>query len=114
MYDETKKRITMIEQNDLIEAIEECERGPCSFQNCGRLANLYIVYDHLFSEAQPRPKTFAESTIGYEGESDFSNAIKGKKALEMWSIMDELMQTIQTIQPRLYDGVMRKISEKGT
>ena len=111
MYDEAKKRLIMIRQDDLIQAIEECEQGACSFQNCDRLASLYIVYDHLFPTAEPRRKTFAETIIQKEGDTDFLRAIKGKSADQVWSLMDELMTTLQTLQPRLYEGVMRKLNE---
>ena len=49
--------------------------------------------------------------IGHIGESDFLRKIEGKDAEEMWLLMDELMETLRVVNPRLYNGVMRKVSE---
>lgn len=47
--------------------------------------------------------------IGHIGESDFLGKIEGKDTERMWLLMDELMETLQVVNPRLYNGVMRKI-----
>lgn len=41
--------------------------------------------------------------------SEFLQSINGKKAVDVWKIMSELMESVKLIQPRLYDAVMRKI-----
>ena len=42
--------------------------------------------------------------------SEFFQAISGRKSAEMWAVMGELMDTLQAINPRLYNSVMRKIN----
>ena len=42
--------------------------------------------------------------------SEFFQAISGRKSAEMWAVMGELMDTLQTINPRLYSAVLRKIN----
>ncbi len=49
--------------------------------------------------------------IDYPGESEFARAIDGRKQEEVWPIIDELMDTINVLQPRLYDAVMRKLQD---
>lgn len=41
---------------------------------------------------------------------DFCRAIDGRPAADIWPVMDELMSTLRIVQPRLYDGVMRKLA----
>ena len=42
--------------------------------------------------------------------SEFFQAISGRKSAEMWAVMGELMDTLQAINPRLYNSVLRKIN----
>ena len=42
--------------------------------------------------------------------SEFFQAISGRKSADMWSVMGELMDTLQAINPRLYNSVLRKIN----
>ena len=42
--------------------------------------------------------------------SKFFQAISGRKSADMWAVMGELMDTLQAINPRLYNSVLRKIN----
>ena len=101
----------MISKRELQEAIESCECAPLSYQNCEKLATLYTIYDHLYTEQTPKIEKVEEDKISASGNSEFLKTINGLPSLSVWSIMDELMKTLQVIQPRLYDGVMKKISD---
>lgn len=101
----------MISKRELEEAIELCENAPMSYQNCEKLATLYTIYDHLYTERAPEIERVAEDKISASRNSEFLRMINGLPSLSVWSIMDELMKTLQVIQPRLYDGVMKKIQE---
>lgn len=108
----------MITEKDLQDAIAECqgERKP-NANTCIKLAAYFTIYDHLFpkqaelTEEIPQAifQTIDEDIIGDYGDSDFYRTIKGRKAAEVWEIMGELMDTLQVINPRLYDGVMRQL-----
>lgn len=108
----------MITEKDLQDAIAECqgERRP-NANTCIKLAAYFTIYDHLFpkkaelTEDAPQMifQTVEEDTIGDYGDSDFYRMIKGRKAADIWAVMDELMDTLQVINPRLYDGVMRQL-----
>ncbi len=101
----------MLSRRSLLEAIAECEEGNDSYQNCQKLATLYTLYDHLYGEAVPTKETVQETLIDDYGDSDFLKTVSGKKAETVWSIIDETMSTLQAIQPRLYDAVLRKLKE---
>lgn len=49
-------------------------------------------------------------TAPLDGNSEFLQAISGRKSAEMWAVMGELMDTLQAINPRLYNSVLRKIN----
>lgn len=111
----------MITENDLQEAIAECEgqRNPTA-NTCIKLAAFYTIREHLFGRKDdppvrhsysPAPKQIPQTVVAYEGNTEFSQAIAGRDPAEIWAIMDELMSTLQIVNPRLYAGVMRKIAE---
>lgn len=103
----------MFTKAELMDAINEIAEGRHSIQNCEKLAAIYTVLDHLYPDQELRyysdNGTKAETIVSYYGKSEFLNAISGKDAEEMWLLMDELMNTLSIINPRLYNGVMRKI-----
>ena len=101
----------MMTKQDLEEAIESCERAPMSYQNCEKLATFYAIYDHLYTELSPRIERVEETKIRVSGESDFFRMINGLESSKVWSVMEELMLTLQAVQPRLYHGVMQKIED---
>ena len=49
-------------------------------------------------------------TAPLDNNSEFFQAISGRKSAEMWAVMGELMDTLQAINPRLYNSVLRKIN----
>lgn len=109
----------MITQQDLQEAIAECrgQRNPTA-STCMKLAAYYTISDHMRREQQSQ----VEPTLGVSSPSSysFSSAPKhGSEFLEaagrldpdvVTEIMDELMETLRAIHPRLYDGVMAKLT----
>ena len=111
----------MITEQDLKEAIAECqgERNP-NANTCIKLAAYLTIYEHLYpKDAITHEETKAplktanidnkRDIVGDYGDNEFYNAIKGKNAADMWAVMNELMDTISVINPRLYDGVLHQI-----
>lgn len=110
----------MITKTDLQEAIAEClgKRNPDA-STCIKLAAYYTIMDNLYPSEEndaeiPRYSFAAEPVeeVMYEGNSEFSKAITGKKPSDMWALMDELMDALSVLNPRLYNSVMDKIKEK--
>ena len=102
----------MISERDLLDAISEVEDSPDNYGKCQKLATFYTLLNYLYPQddygvSQAAPIT--EATIGVYGGSEFLQAISGKRAEEIWAVMDELMLTLSVLNPRLYAGVMRKI-----
>lgn len=105
----------MITKRDLDEAILECEgkRNPDS-NTCVKLAAFYTIRNHMFptEEAVQPERGYSYSAGGdieYSSDSEFAQAIQGKTQEEVFSILDELMETVKVLNPRLYAGVMRRL-----
>ena len=43
------------------------------------------------------------------GDSDFLRAVSQKDPAHVWRVMDELMETLHIVEPRVYNSVMRKL-----
>lgn len=114
----------MITETDLKAAIAECQgkRNPDA-NTCIKLAAFYTIQREMFGEEKqaeptqsysyasaPENASAPESLIEYDGESEFAKSIDGRKQDEVLPILEELMQTLQVIQPRLYNAVMNKLS----
>lgn len=104
----------MITKEELEQAISECQgqKNPTA-QTCIKLAAYYTILDHTDKPPENIAYSFANKPpdiVNYEGESDFAQAIQGRNPNEVWALIDELVQTIQIVHPRLYDGFMRKLT----
>lgn len=115
----------MITERDLQEAIAECEgkRKPDA-STCLKLAAFYAIKDKLYPGEEKGPnepirtyqgaymddrETQTENLISYESGSEFSRLINGRNASEIWPIIDDLMDALIAINPRLYNSVLRKL-----
>ena len=107
----------MVTRQDLDEAIRECEGAPATYAVCQKLAVLYTVRDYLYGGLSSRMSQSSDDgrkrddMIGDYGDSEFLRTVRGKAAADVWDILGELMETLQIINPRLYDGVLRRIDE---
>lgn len=102
----------MYTQAELQDAIDQLQEGKHSIANCERLAAVYTVLDHINPDF--RGYSFdngdkTEPTVGYYGKSEFLQAVQGKSEAEIWRLIDELMETLSVVNPRLYDSVMRRL-----
>ena len=101
----------MYTQAELQDAIDQLHEGKHSIVNCEKLAAIYTVMDHLnpnFGYSYDNSEK-TEATIGYYGDSEFLQAVQGRNEAETWRLIDELMDTLNIINPRLYNSVMRRL-----
>ena len=106
----------MITEQDLQEAIAECEgqRNPTS-STCLKLAAFYTIRDKMYpaNDMPAAPKSNGYSYAGPpENKSDFLKLASNVGEEDFLSVMDELMSAIQVIVPKLYNGTMNKLAEK--
>lgn len=104
----------MIDEKSLQEAIAECkgQRNPTA-STCIKLASYYTILNNL----EPKENVYVQSysrnaeSIDYNSDTEFMESIQGKDLYEVWKLIDELMTTIQVLNPKLYDSVIRHIED---
>ena len=111
----------MITEKDLQEAIAECkgQRNP-NANTCIKLAAFLTIQRELYgsqeSEVIPAysydPAPEDDMLINYDSGTEFSEVIDGMPQEVLLPVMDELMSTLQVVQPRIYASVLRKLEEK--
>lgn len=111
----------MITEMDLQEAIAECQgvRNP-NAATCIKLAAFYTIREHLFPDAaKPTaqapvysfagPPENSQPEVSYGSSTEFGQLIQGKNPEEVWPIIDELVEAVQVVNPRLYNSFMDKL-----
>lgn len=109
----------MLDRKEIDIEIVRLEYGESSYPAYAKLANLYTIRDRMDREVHPAPYEVSysaapaaledSSVVGEYGDSDFLRAVSGVDQHDAWAIMDDLMDTLHTVNPRVYEGVMRKI-----
>ena len=99
--------------------IARLEYGESSYPAYAKLANLYTIRQQMDREKEQAtaPVSYQSaylyaqdsSAIDLYGDTDFLRAIEGKNPAAVWAVIDDLMDTLHTVNPRVYDGVLRKI-----
>jgi DNA-directed RNA polymerase subunit F len=103
----------MFSKNELLDAIDDLEMAPATYQNAEKLATFYTLYDHLYVREVPKNlvEMTREVTIDRYGDTEFLKAIDGIDAEKAWKIMDELMSTLMALQRKLYDATIDRIKQ---
>lgn len=115
----------MITEQDLQAAIAECKgkRNPDS-STCIKLAAFLIIQEHLYgkppeSDTAPAlpaysyaaPPEQVETIIDYQSDTEFSAVIDGRRAGDVWPVMEELMEVLRRTNKPLYNATIRKIQD---
>ena len=104
----------MFTQAELEDAVNELMNGKHSIQNCEKLAAIYTVLDHLYREEKPMIQVShdnkIESEVGLYGTSDFLETIAGKSSKDAWLLMDELIEALTVLNPRLINNFFEKLN----
>lgn len=103
----------MITERDLDEAIAECQgqRNP-NTTTCIKLAAFLIIREHLFPEQEEtmtKGHSYAPGPITYESGTEFADLVRGLPWDEVLPIIDELMDALRVLNPKLYESVLRKL-----
>ena len=95
----------LITRRDLLEAIEKCQgqKNP-NANTCIKLAAYYTILDHT-PEDDP-----GYSYASKPSNSEFMSIIKNKNVDEVIATMDDMMEELQTIAPKLYYETMERLN----
>ena len=114
----------MITEQALQEAIAECQgaKNP-NRETCMMLAAFYTIQDRLYPQERivNANKTSEQSysyagpdqadQVTYDSGTEFSDAIRGRDWNEILPILDDAMDAVKTLLPRLYNGIMRELTD---
>ena len=101
----------MISDEELLEAIRECEQGPTSYGTAEKLAHLYALYDRYHGKTANREE-MPKREVRMDSGSDFAIASEGKSPDDVMEIFEELMEDVlRQLSPRIYHAVLRRLRE---
>lgn len=103
----------MIREQDLLEAIAECqgERNP-NANTCIKLAAYYTILNNLNKPEEMSGYSFAPSEqVRYDSGSEFCEAINGLDVNVVLPILDEMMETVKVLIPKLHNAVINKLRD---
>ena len=117
----------MITEKEVAQAIEQCLQEPVTGNKRAVLADLIIIQDYLFGEPtiraqevpQPMPMQSysappmeqVEIYVETNGDSEFLKAVDGRKAERVWKLMDELVEAVKILHPRMYETFIDKVQD---
>ena len=102
----------MIKREELLEAIAECqgERNPDA-KTCIKLAAYYTILNNT-QEETIAPKQSGYSFAPYSGNgSEFSEAVKGLNLNDVMPVMEELMEAVELLIPKMYRATINRLKE---
>ena len=117
----------MITEKEVAQAIEQCMQEPVTGNKRAVLADLIIIQDYLFGEPtrahgvpqmpmpmqsySAPPMEQVETYIETNGDSEFLKAVDGRKADKVWKLIDELVEAVKILHPRMYTTFIDKVQD---
>lgn len=117
----------MITEKEVERAIQECMRDPITGNKRAVLADLIIIQDYLFGEPtraqevpqmpMPMQSYSAPPTeqvkiyVETNGDSEFLKAVDGRKAERVWPLINELVEAVKILHPRMYTTFIDKVQD---
>ena len=116
----------MITEKEVEQAIQECMRDPITGNKRAVLADLIIIQDYLFGEptrAQEVPQPIpmqsysappmeqVEIYVETNGDSEFLKVVDGRKAERVWPLINELVEAVKILHPRMYTTFIDKVQD---
>ena len=102
----------MVDLNIINGTIAEWEAKELTFVVVERLAWLYIVRDHILMNVPEEVEAPAiMPAVALSSGSEFMNACEKADHVKMWQILDDMMDAVRVLQPKLYDATIEKLRE---
>ena len=100
----------MITEYELKQAIAECQAQQNPNANtCIKLASYLTILESMTKE-EKEIKGYSFSG-GFTSGSEFSQIARGKDSNAVMKLLDDLITTLQVVNPRLYDNFIDKLLE---
>ena len=116
----------MITEKEVAQAIKGCLREPVTGNKRAVLADRIIIQDYLFGapmQAQEVPQPMpmqsysappieqVENYIQTNGDSEFLKAVDGRKSDKVGKLIDELVEAVKILHPRMYTTFIDKVQD---
>ena len=103
----------MVDLDIINGTIAEWEAKELTFVVVERLAWLYIVRDNALMQAKDRSgaEPVVMPTVALSNGSEFMTACEKADPVKMWAVLDEAMETLKMLQPKLYQATIDKLRE---
>lgn len=115
----------MITEKEVSQAIQECLREPITGAKRSALADLIIINGYLFGDhpkegepatmvsysQAPAPVDPADEVIVTSGGSEFLDAVDGRRPDRVWRLMDEFVEAVKILHPKMYNSFIDKICD---
>lgn len=112
----------MLDPKEIDLEIARLEYGESSYPAYAKLAILYTIKNQMNraeakqQESETRSYELAYSSAPADpalveayGDSDFIAVISGLNQSDVWEVMDDLMDTLRVTNPRVYNGIIRRL-----
>ena len=98
----------MITERELLTAIDECQQEPITSTKRGTLADLFIIYDHLFGEPMDYRSGYSgdartpENLIKTNGGSEFLQIVNGRNPIIAHEYLGDNVEVLREEFPTIY------------
>lgn len=107
----------LLDRKEIDIEIARLEYGESSYPAYSKLADLYTIRNQMQKqESETRSYESAYSSAPADpalveayGDSDFIAVISGLNQADVWEVMDDLMDTLRVTNPRVYNGIIRRL-----
>ena len=98
-------------EEELLEAIKECQKKELTYNTCEKLATFYTLLNYLYPDRQEGYSfSYVEKDVfPADNGSEFREAIAGKNIEKVVDVLDEHMEVIKILYPKEYRSVISKI-----
>ena len=103
----------MVDLDIINGTIAEWEAKDLTFLVVERLAWLYIVRDNALMRVKEDTgeEPIVMPAVALSSGSEFMKACEKADVVKMWAILDEAMEAVKMLQPRLYQATLDKLKE---
>lgn len=103
----------MVDLDIINGTIAEWEAKDLTFLVVERLAWLYIVRDNALMQVKEEKgvEPVIMPAVALSSGSEFMEACSKANPVKMWAVLDELMQSVQMLQPKLYQATIDRLKE---
>ena len=102
----------MVDLDIINGTIAEWESKDLTFVVVERLAWLYVVRDHILMNKTEEVEIKEMPAVAISSGSEFMEVCEKAAPAKLWSVLDDMMNAVKTLQPRLYQATIDRIKQR--